>query len=127
MADSIGKMYDDKVGGEKMNYRYSDYSIEQLRAEIAKLKEKAQKAEQLGNISEVAVNERKMQVALAYTMSPDDFEPGETYELRMEPGFTFKINYINGVFAWGYRIDLIGKQNEKEEALPISLLGDKQK
>ena len=36
-----------------MTYRYSDYSVEQLYKEIADLKEKAQKAEQLGNISEV--------------------------------------------------------------------------
>jgi hypothetical protein len=110
-----------------MYFRYSDYSVEQLRDEIAKLKEKAQKAEQLGNVSEVAVNERKMQVALAYTMNPEDFKGGETYELRMEPGFSFKVNYINGVFAWGHRIDLVGKQNETEEALPISLLGNQVK
>jgi len=110
-----------------MNFRYSDYSVEQLRDEIAKLKEKAQKAEQLGNISEVAVNERKMQVAVAYTMNPEDFEGGAKYELRTEPGFSFKVNYINGVFAWGHRIDLLGKQSEEEEALPISLLGQQVK
>ena len=60
-----------------MNYRYSDYSIEQLHREIGVLKEKAQKAEQLGNISEVQINERKMQVALAYTMNPEDFQANE--------------------------------------------------
>lgn len=108
-----------------MNYRYSDYTVEQLRDEIAKLKEKAQKAEQLGNISEVAVNERKMQVAIAYTMNPGDFQAEEIYALEMEPGFKFKINYINGVFAWGHRINILGEQYEKEEALPISLLGSK--
>lgn len=107
-----------------MYYRYSDYSVEQLREEIAKLKEKAQKAEQMGNISEVAINERKMQVALAYTMNPEDFKGGETYDLRMEPGYSFKVNYINGVFAWGHRVDLLGEPSDKEEALPISLLGD---
>ncbi|GAA0442605.1 MAG: YfhH family protein [Bacillota bacterium] len=106
------------------NYRYSDYSLEQLRQEIGKLKEKAQRAEQLGNISEVAVNERKMQVALAYTLNPEDFNEQETYELKNDPGFTFKINYMNGVFAWGNRINLIGELYEKEEAIPISLLGN---
>lgn len=109
-----------------MNYRYSDYSIEQLRQEIGKLKEKAQKAEQLGNISEVAVNERKMQVALAYTMNPEDFIAGEVYHLTTDPGHTFKINYVNGVFAWGHRINLIDEAYETEEAIPISLIGDKQ-
>ncbi|MFD2628841.1 YfhH family protein [Oceanobacillus kapialis] len=106
------------------NYRYSDYSIEQLRAEIGKLKEKAQKAEQLGNVSEVAVNERKMQVALAYTLNPQDFEKGRVYTLKTDPGYTFKIHYINGVFAWGNRINLLNEMNEQEEAIPISLLGD---
>lgn len=108
-----------------MDYRYSDYTVEQLREEVGKLKEKAQKAEQFGNISEVAINERKMQVAIAYMMNPDEFEAQKTYELRGDPGYKFKINYINGVFAWGHRVNLLDEVHEKEEALPISLLGDK--
>ncbi|RDW20869.1 DUF1811 domain-containing protein [Oceanobacillus arenosus] len=106
-----------------MNYRYSDYSVEQLYREIGVLKEKAQKAEQLGNVSEVQINERKMQVAMAYTMNPEAFKADEVYELKMEIGYTFKINYINGVFAWGQRINLLGEVYENVEALPISLLG----
>ncbi|MFU0788806.1 YfhH family protein [Virgibacillus proomii] len=105
------------------NYRYSDYSVEQLRQEVGKLKEKAQKAEQLGNISEVAINQRKMQVALAYTMNPDDFIPNEVYELMIDPGHSFQVNYIEGIFAWGHRVNLVGEVVEKEEAVPISLLG----
>lgn len=35
-----------------------------------------------------------------------------------DPGVYFKIDYINGVFAWGYRL---GGEKE-EEALPISVL-----
>lgn len=108
-----------------MNFRYSDYSIEQLHREIGELKEKAQKAEQLGNVSEVQIYERKMQVALAYTINPDDFKKDEIYQLKMEPGYTFKIDYINGVFAWGYRINLLDEVREEIEALPISLLGKK--
>src|SRR5690625_116803 len=106
------------------NYRFSDLSVEQLRAEAAKLKEKAIRAEQLGNPSEVAIYERKMQVALAYTLNPNDFKPKEIYTLTGDPGHTFKINYINGVFAWGQRINLLGEIYETEEALPISLLGE---
>ncbi|MCT1905174.1 YfhH family protein [Oceanobacillus sojae] len=108
-----------------MKFRYSDYSIEQLHQEIGKLKEQAQKAEQLGNVSEVQICERKMQVALAYTMSPDDFKKEEIYQLKMETGYKFKISYVNGVFAWGYRIDLLDEESEDIEALPISLLGKK--
>src|SRR5699024_8713079 len=108
-----------------MNYRYSEYTIEQLRAEIGKLKEKAMKAEQLGNISEVAVNERKMQVAMAYTLNPDDIKADAFHELNGNPDHNFKINYINGVFAWRHRINLLEEKYEDEEAIPISLLGDK--
>jgi len=108
-----------------MTYRYSDYSVEQLYKEISELKEKAQRAEQLGNISEEQINERKMQVAISYTMNPDDFKAGEIYQFKMEPGFRFKIDYINGVFAWGYRINLLDEQYEEIEALPIALLGKK--
>ncbi|MDY0395806.1 YfhH family protein [Virgibacillus halophilus] len=107
-----------------MNYRYSDYSVEQLRQEVGKLKEQLQKAEQLGNVSEAAIYERKMQVALAYTLSPADFKPGETYPLRMDPGHRFKIDHLEGVFAWGYRINLLDDVYEKLEAVPISLLGN---
>ncbi|TFJ91477.1 YfhH family protein [Lentibacillus salicampi] len=108
-----------------MNYRYSDYTVEQLREEVGRLKEKAQKAEQLGNISEVAINERKMQVAIAYMINPDEFSPQDVHELKGDPSYKFKINYINGVFAWGHRVNLLNEVYEKEEALPISLLGDK--
>jgi len=108
-----------------MTYRFSDMSVEQLRKEAATFKEKAQRAEQLGNMSEVAINERKMQVALAYMLNPEDFNPGEIHELIGDPGHTFKINYINGVFAWGHRINLLDEIYDKEEAIPISVLGEK--
>jgi len=34
---------------------YSDYTVEQLRTELGKLKEEAQKAEQFGEISKVEI------------------------------------------------------------------------
>lgn len=108
-----------------MDYRYSDYSLEQLREEIGKFKEKALKAEQVGNVSEVAINERKMQVAMAYMLNPDDFQALDVHEMKGDPGHRFKINYINGVFAWGHRINLLDETYDKEEAIPISILGDR--
>ncbi|WP_284141576.1 MULTISPECIES: YfhH family protein [unclassified Virgibacillus] len=108
-----------------MNYRYSDLSVEQLRAEAGKLKEQLQKAEQLGNISEAAILERKMQVAMAYLLNPADFEINETYTLNGDPGHTFRIDYLEGVFAWGHRFNLLNERYETQEAIPISLLGDK--
>lgn len=108
-----------------MNYRYSDYTVEQLRQELGELKEKAQKAEQLGEINKVAIYERKMQVVSSYMMNPDEFHENDIHELNGDPGYTFKINYIEGIMAWGHRINLLGELREQEEALPISMLGDK--
>ena len=91
----------------------------ELKQEIALLTEKARKAEQLGIVNEYAVLERKVVMAKAYLLNPDDFKPGQSYEIESDPGSYFSIVYLNGVFAWGHR-----KGNEKgeEEALPISML-----
>lgn len=101
-----------------MQKRYSEMTENELRTEIAQLKEKAQKAAQLGIVNEYAVLERKIAMAKAYLLDPNDFKPGEIYEIDGDPGEKFKIEYLNGVFAWGYRLST----PLKEEALPISLL-----
>ncbi len=93
----------------------------ELRNEIASLKEKAQKAEQMGMVNEYAVHERKMAMAKSYLMDPGQFVPGKEYHLAGEVMSTFKITYMNGVFAWGYR-----DGQKEEEAVPISLLEDVQ-
>lgn len=98
--------------------RYSELSEFELHQEIAKLNEKARKAEQLGMVNEYAVLERKAIMAKAYLLNPLDFKPGDIYEIEGDPGAYFKIDYLNGVFAWGYRLG----GSKKEEALPISML-----
>ena len=98
--------------------RYSQMTEYELTKEIAELKEKARKSEQLGMINELAVLERKVAMAKAYLLNPDDFIPGESYEIQEDPGSYFKVTYLNGIFAWGYRLG----GSEEEEALPISLL-----
>ncbi|MFS0645976.1 YfhH family protein [Siminovitchia sp. 179-K 8D1 HS] len=98
--------------------RYSQMTEAELKAEIAKVTEEARKAEQLGMVNQFAVLERKAVMAKAYLLDPADFKPGEIYAIEGDPGNYFKINYLNGVFAWGYRLGGSGK----EEALPISLL-----
>ncbi|SHN28556.1 YfhH family protein [Gracilibacillus kekensis] len=110
-----------------MDRRYSSYTVEELREEVASLKEQLQKAEQWGNVSEYEIIQRKMQMAAAYLVNPAEFKKGMRYELAGDPGQTFEITYINGVFAWGHRINLLGQKFEEEEAVPLSILGDKQK
>jgi hypothetical protein len=104
-----------------MERRYSEQTAAELRAEIAALTEKARKAEQMGIVNEAAVLERKITLAKAYLLNPNDFKPEETYELEGDPGSLFKISYMNGRFAWGYR-----NNNEQLEAFPISMLINKQ-
>lgn len=103
--------------------RYSTMTEHELRQEIGILQEQARKAEQMGMINEYAVLERKVQMARAYLIDPHSFTPGEIYEIDGDPGQYFKIDYMNGVFAWGYRLTGDGK----EEALPISLLNKQKK
>lgn len=92
----------------------------ELKQEIAAISEKARKAEQMGMVSEYAVCERKIAMAKSYLLDPNDFKENETYEIGEEKGSTFKITYLHGRFAWGYR------DGEKEEsAVPISLLTKK--
>lgn len=98
--------------------RYSEMSAYELQQEIALLNDKARKAEQLGIVNEYAVLERKAFMAKAYLLNPDDFEAGKIYEIVGAPGTFFKVDYLNGVFAWGYRLNGDGK----EEGLPISML-----
>lgn len=108
-----------------MVIRYSDLTVEQLRAELGKLKEAVQKAEMLGEVQEVMILERKMQMVASYMLHPDDFQPGEVYDIQGDPGYTFKIKFLEGVMAWGHRINILGDEEEKETALPISILIEK--
>lgn len=98
--------------------RYSAMSEYELKQEIAALKEKARKAEQMGMVNEFAVLERKAIMAKAYLLDPSIIKPGEIYEIDGDPGSYFKVDYLNGVFAWGFRLG----GTAKEEALPISML-----
>ncbi|WAA12932.1 YfhH family protein [Fervidibacillus halotolerans] len=97
--------------------RFSEMTEYELKQEIAKLREKAKKAEQMGMINEFAVLERKAAMAESYLLDPNDFDKGEIYRIKNEPSQYFKIDYLRGYFAWGYRLN-----GEKIEALPISLL-----
>lgn len=104
-----------------MEKRFSTMTDWELDQEIADLKIKIQKAEQMGMINEVAVHERKLSMAEAYKMDPKAFKPGEVYNIKHDDGPPLVIKYMNGVFAWGAREgfdDLV--------AYPISLLQKKE-
>lgn len=101
-----------------MEKRYSHMTEFELHQELSALNDKAKKAEQLGMVNEFAVYERKMAMAKAYLLDPNEFKPDEVYEIEHdEPGSRFTIKYLNGIFAWGHR-----EGSDQEEAFPISLL-----
>lgn len=96
--------------------RFSEMTAPELRQEIVALNEKAKKAEQMGMINEFAVYERRVLLAKAYLLNPEDIKPGQTYSLK-DGQSTFAVSYMNGHFAWGYR------NNETNlEGIPISLI-----
>ena len=99
-----------------MEKRFSEMTEYELKNEIAALNEKAKKAEQMGMVSEFAVYERRMLMAKAYLMNPDDYIPGETYEM-IDGNSTFLVSYMNGRFAWGFRDGA-----SELEGVPISVL-----
>ena len=101
-----------------MKKMYSEMSEYELKQEIAHLREKARKAEQMGMVNEFAVHERKALMAEAYLMNPKAIKDGEIYRLKHEPSTFFRVMYKKGVFAWGYRMDGDGR----EEGIPISML-----
>lgn len=98
--------------------RYSEMNEYELRQEIANLMEKARKAEQMGMVNEYAVLERKARMAEAYLMDPKQIKVGEIYGIKGDPGTYFHVDYLRGVFAWGFRLG----GDKKEEGIPISLL-----
>jgi hypothetical protein len=101
-----------------MEKRYSQMTEYELSQEIRYLNENARKAEQMGRLNELAVLERKILMAKAYLLNPFDFKPDEVYEIEQDPGTFFKIRYMNGIFAWGTKLN----GEDREDALPISML-----
>lgn len=105
-----------------VNYpkRYSEMTEYELRKEIEQLAEQARKAEQMGMVNEFAVLERKSEMAQSYLLDPAKFEVNVVYDIKGAPGTKFKVTKIDGVMAWGNRLD--EEDQSQEVALPISLL-----
>lgn len=100
-----------------MEKRFSEMSESELDQNIREFAEKARKAEQMGMVNEYAVYKRKIDMAKAYLMNPDDFKPGQVYEVG---GKDFVIEHMKGTFAWG-RLD----RSDELSAYPISVLEKK--
>ncbi|MCG3086928.1 YfhH family protein [Sporosarcina cyprini] len=98
--------------------KYSEMTEHELRSEFARLMEKARKAEQLGIVNEYAVYQRKAVIVQSYLVDRESIVAGEVYRIDGDEGVFFKVDYLKGLFAWGYRLS----GSRAEEALPISML-----
>ena len=98
--------------------RYSDMNENELRTEVANLMEKARKAEQMGMISEYAVHQRKALLVQSHMVDPATIIPGEMYRIEGDDGMYFQVEYLKGLFAWGYRLG----GEKAAEALPLAML-----
>ncbi|WP_342514481.1 YfhH family protein [Sporosarcina sp. FSL K6-1522] len=98
--------------------KYSAMTEHELRAEIGRIMEKARKAEQMGMVSEYAVYQRKAVMAQSFLIDPQTIQKDEIYRIDGDDGVFFRVDYLKGRFAWGYRLggDLA------IEALPIAML-----
>jgi hypothetical protein len=99
--------------------KFSEMTEVELLNEIGALTEKAHKAEQMGNVSEFSVLDRKIAVAKSYLVDSSKIKLGELTQLKYESESYFFVEEIKGVFAWGYRVPVDGSGRV---ALPIELL-----
>ena len=96
---------------------YAAMTEQELRDEIAMVKEKSRKAEQMGIVNEYAVYERRALMAASYLVDLDTIQPG-MYRIDGSPGEFFMVERLKGRFAWGYRLG----GERFEEALPVAIL-----
>jgi len=90
----------------------------EIEAYIVDKREKMRKAEMLGIENEYRVYERQVLIAESYLIDLSQIEPGKIYKIVSNEDFYFKVEYIKGVFAWGFYLG----GNEKETGIPVSML-----
>ncbi|MCD2137664.1 YfhH family protein [Salinicoccus halitifaciens] len=95
----------------------------EIEAYIAEKREAMRKAEMLGVENEYRVNERQVLIAESYMIDLSQIEKGKIYKLVSNEDHYFKVEYLKGVFAWGFFIG----GTEKETGIPVSMLQLKRK
>ena len=85
---------------------------------IAETREKMRKSERMGIENEYRVLERQALIAECYLVDLSQIEKGKIYKVISNEDLYFKVDYLKGVFAWGF---FIGGDHH-EEAIPVSML-----
>ena len=90
----------------------------ELEAYIAEKREAMRKAEMMGVENEYRVLERQVLIAESYFIDLSLIEPGKIYKVISNENHYFKVEYIKGIFAWGF---FVGGE-ERETGIPVSML-----
>ncbi len=90
----------------------------ELEAYIAEKREAMRKAEMMGVENEYRVLERQVLIAESYFIDLSLIEPGKIYKVISNEDHYFKVEYIKGIFAWGF---FVGGE-ERETGIPVSML-----
>ncbi|RPF55141.1 uncharacterized protein DUF1811 [Abyssicoccus albus] len=95
----------------------NEMTEDELNELIKSLYEKARKAEMAGIMNEYEVYVRKVMIAKSYLVDESKIDLHKIYQLKDTDEY-FKVEYLKGIFAWGYRI----RGNGEEEGLPVAIL-----
>ncbi|WP_316640255.1 YfhH family protein [Salinicoccus roseus] len=90
----------------------------ELEAYIAEKREAMRKAEMMGVENEYRVLERQVLIAESYFIDLSLIEPGKIYKIISNEDHYFKVEYVKGIFAWGF---FVGGE-DRETGIPVSML-----
>ena len=97
---------------------FSTMTRVELERYIQETREKMRKAEMMGVVNEYHVLERQALIAECYMVDLSLIQPGKIYKVISNEDHYFKVEYLKGIFAWGFYIG----GDEPETASPVSLL-----
>lgn len=100
--------------------RYSQMAYEELYVLANTIKKELRKAEQRNNPNEMDVLKSKLIMAQSYMRDEKEIEIGKTYFVTNEEDVTLKVNYLNGVFAWGEK----SNDTRQVRGVPFALIGE---
>ena len=101
-----------------MNESLGQMTRKELNHYIQTKREKMRRAEMMGIENEYRVLERQVLIAECYLIYLSLIEKGKIYKVISQEDHYFKVEYVKGIFAWGFFVN----GDEKETGIPVSLL-----